>query len=348
MIDASAWPLGWAVAAFVVATVAIAVFGTKLAGVAETLSRETGLGQAVFGAVFLGGATSLPGIVTSVVAAASGHPSLAVSNALGGIAAQTVFLAIADMAYEKANLEHAAANVANLMQGALLVTLLALPLLGLAAPHVDVAGVHPISVIIVVGYVLGIRLLGGARTAPMWSPAKTAETAPDEEATTRTRERHVLAKAWALFVVLALVVAAAGYAVAATGIELATRTGISETIVGTFLTAIATSLPELVTSVAAVRRGALTLAVGDILGGNCFDVLFVAAADVAFRSGSIYAAIGRDELFVAALTIVLTGVLMLGLLRREKHGLANIGFESVLLIVLYVGAFVLLALGASA
>ena len=161
----------------------------------------------------------------------------------------------------------------------------------------------------------------------------------------RPPEHHGLARKWLVFTLLALLVAVAGYAVAESGIELAARTGMPSRWSARSSTAIATSLPELVTSVAAVRRGALTLAVGDILGGNCFDVLFIAASDIAFRRGSIYAAVGGDELFVIALTIVLTGVLVLGLLRREKHGIANIGFESALVLALYAGGFVLLAFG---
>ena len=113
-------------------------------------------------------------------------------------------------------------------------------------------------------------------------------------------------------------------------------------MVGTFPTAVVTSLPELVTSVAAVRRGALTLAVGGIIGGNAFDTIFVAFSDVAYREGSIYHAISERQLFLISLTILLTGLLLLGLLRREKHGIANIGFESFLVLVLYFGSFVFL------
>ena len=51
------------------------------------------------------------------------------------------------------------------------------------------------------------------------------------------------------------------------------------------MTAVATSLPELVTTLAAVRRGAAQLAVGGIIGGNAFDVLFLSASDVAYRDG---------------------------------------------------------------
>ncbi|MDJ0594293.1 MAG: hypothetical protein QNJ72_30680 [Pleurocapsa sp. MO_226.B13] len=99
------------VALFIFAAVVIASVGVKMSQVSDRLADLTGWGEAVMGAVFLGGSTSLSGIVTSVTAAAGGHAELAVSNAIGGIAAQTAFLAIADIFYKKANLEHAAASV---------------------------------------------------------------------------------------------------------------------------------------------------------------------------------------------------------------------------------------------
>lgn len=349
MLDLTPWPLWGLITAFAVSAVIIGVVGTKMTAVAEALARRTGLGQAVFGAVFLGGSTSLPGITTSIVAAAGGSASLAVSNAIGGIAAQTAFLAIADMAYRKVNLEHAAANIANLMQGALLVTLISLPMLATAYPDFALFGVHPVSPVILLAYVFGIRLVSGARTEPMWAPKSTPETRLEEdEPHDEEAKPRPLWLLWMFFALQGLVVGFAGYVVARTGMELSSRTGLSESVVGTYFTALATSLPELVTAVAAVRRGALTLAVGDVLGGNCFDLLFIAAADVAFRSGSIYAAIGSGELFTMALTILLTGILLLGLLRREKHGIGNIGFESFLVLLLYIGAGLLLAFGGPA
>ena len=82
--------------------VVILLAGTRLTAVADILAERTGLGEAVVGAVLLGAATSLSGIVTSVTAAADGRAELAVSNAVGGIAAQTVFLAVADDVYRRA------------------------------------------------------------------------------------------------------------------------------------------------------------------------------------------------------------------------------------------------------
>ncbi len=138
------------------------------------------------------------------------------------------------------------------------------------------------------------------------------------------------------FGLLAALVTVAGFTVARSGEALVVRTGLSETLVGVLLTAVVTSLPELVTTLAAVRRGALTLAVGGIIGGNTFDVLFLALADVAYRPGSIYHAIGEAERFVIALAMLMTAVVLMGLLRRETYGFANIGFESLLIFVLYL------------
>lgn len=342
-ISTNNWPLWQVVLLFVGATLIIAFVGPRLTRYAARLAEVTGLGQAVFGGVLLGGSTSLPGIVTSVTAAYEGYAELAISNAAGGIAVQTAFLAIADMAYRQANLEHAAASIENLMQGALLSTLLSIPLLAMAGPQIHVFGIHPASVLIILAYGFGIKLVSQAHAVPLWRPQLTRETREDKPKQKPHLTLQQLVHLWLKFIVFALLVAGAGYLVANTGITLAERTGLSETVVGGLLTAIATSIPELVTAVAAVRQGALTLAVGDIIGGNTFDVLFISFADISYRQGSIYEAMTNRQAFIIALTILLTGILMLGLLRREKSGFANIGFESVLVIVVYIGGFIIIA-----
>jgi cation:H+ antiporter len=330
-------------AAFAVAAVLIAIFGVRLAREADRLADVTGMGEALMGGVFLGGITSLSGTITSITAAWNGQPDLAVGNALGGIAVQTVFLAVADMAYRRANLEHAASSLPNLLQGALLVSLLSLPLLALAAPPISWFGVHPVSVLLIPAYVFGMRMVSHVRKSPMWKPQVTAETRQDTPGA-RDLSRRNRASLWARFAVFGVIVGFAGYLVAKAGSAISAGTGMSQTLVGVLFTATCTSLPELITAVAAVRRGALTLAVGGIIGGNCFDVLFLTCADFAYRGGSIYHAMGSQQVYVIALALLLTGILMMGMLRREKHGIANIGFESVLIILCYVVAMAILAL----
>lgn len=331
-----------ALAGFILAAGVIGVSGVLMTVRAEHLARKTGLGQAIMGAVFIGATTSLSGLVASGSAAWSGHASLAVSNGLGGIAAQTVFLALADIVYRKANLEHAAASEVNLQQNALLIVMLSIPLLAIAVPNVSIGWVHPVSLLLVVTYVSGIYLVHRAYEHPMWYPRLTRETEQEE------RPRDAGARAgfsdWGGFAVLAALVAGSGWAVATCGIAISEHAGLEESVVGGLFTAISTSLPELVIAIAAVRRGALTLAVGDVLGGNVFDVLFLAVSDVLYLPGSIYAALGPGELLWTAVSILLAGVLMMGLLRREKFGFGNIGFESSLALLIYVLAvFALIA-----
>lgn len=327
--------LSWAIILFIIATIFIAIGGTKLSKVADQLADLSGMGEALFGAIFLGGVTSMPGIATSVVAAYNNHPQLAISNAIGGIAAQTAFLSIADITYPKTNLEHAAASFANLMQGLLLIGLLSVVLIGISGPEVTVFNVHPLSIFMILLYVAGTSLISKARDKPMWQPKETRATVKDVP-----REQNInnlsLKKTIIKFIILAFIVGAAGYTVAKSGISIVENTGLSESFVGGLFTAVATSLPELFVSIAAVRQKALTLAVGNIIGGNTFDVLFVAFADLAYHQGSILHAIASEQVYIIALTMLMVSTLILGLLHREKKGVGKIGWESFLIILLYL------------
>ena len=73
-----------------------------------------------------------------------------------------------------------------------------------------------------------------------------------------------------------------------------------------------------------VRAGALTLAIGGIIGGNTFDVLFIAVSDVVYQRGSLYEAVVASDLLVLGWMMLLTGILGAGLIRRQR---AWIGFE---------------------
>lgn len=327
--------LSLAITIFAIATTVVIFAGTALARNADRLADKTGLGEALVGAVLLGGVTSIAGIVTSVVAAYNNYPQLAISNAIGGIAVQTVFLSIADITYRKVNLEHASASLPNLMQGVLLISLLTIVILGISSPNITFLNVHPLSFVIVLVYLGGLRVISHAKEKPLWGPKltiSTVEDKPNVDNVNKTKLSSLIVK----FTLLSILVGGTGYAIGISGIAIAANTELSESFVGTLFTAVATSFPELIVSIAAVRQGALTLAVGNIIGGNSFDVLFVAFSDIAYQEGSILHNISNDQSFIIALTMLMTSVLILGLLIRQRKGIANIGWESALIIVLYV------------
>ena len=335
----SLWP---ALGVLGAAAMVIVFAGSRLAGVADELADRTGMGEIIAGAVFVGGATSLPGAIASMTTAADGYAQLSIGNAVGGLLAQTMFLVIADLAYRRANLEHAAASVTGLAQGVLLVSLLTIPLLAFSAPEVTWLGVHPASIVMVAGYGLGLRLLASIKQDPMWSPVQTDETRSDIDEVEEGPHKRSNRRLWTLFALYAALTAAAGYAVGEASIPLVDASGLSESAVGTLITGVANSLPELVTAIAAVRQGAPNLAVGDIIGGNSFEVLFLAAADVFYREGSIYHAFEQDNVFTVMSAILMTGVLLLGMLARERQGVISIGFESAIVFGIYLGSAAIL------
>jgi len=331
-----------AVLVVVIAATGILIVGPRLAGIAETLAERTGLGQAVTGALLLGLTTSLPGSVTSVTAAIGGHAELALANGLGGIAVQTAFLAIADLFHRKANLEHASASPSNMFQLTLLMLLLGLTLSAFATPGYVLFGVHPVSILLFIVYIFGMRIARQVHTAPMWKPEHTPETAEEDE-TSGDRDTRTTARLWLLAIIYGAILTACGIGLTIAATSISSHTGISESFIGAIGTSTLTSLPELVTAVAAVRRGALALAVGDIVGGNSFDTLFAAVSDIAYRDGSIFAAVGNREMFLTVLPLIMSAVLLMGMLRREKRGPAGIGVESIVLLVLYLAGMTVVA-----
>jgi cation:H+ antiporter len=253
---------------FAAAGAVVLVVSMRMTRLADVIADRAGWGEAIVGGVLLGGATSLSGLVVSLTSAWSGDASLAFSNGVGGIAAQTAFLAIADLAHRKANLEHAAASPANMLQGVLLIALLTLPLIAWTAPPFTIWGVHPASAAMVGLYAYGVLVTREVRENPMWEAVETRETRHDEPEDEDERGRSTTGPAL-VFAGLAAILAVSGWVIAQTAAVFTERFDLSSALVGALFTAIVTSLPELVTTITAVRRGALQLAVGASSAATC-------------------------------------------------------------------------------
>ena len=314
----------------------IGFFGIRMTYLAREIAAATGLGEAFTGAIFIGATTSLSGIMASATAAWHGEASLAVSNSLGGIAAQTLFLVLADLLYRKANLEFAAASVENLMMSVQLMLLLSILLIAFNLPNTSFLAIHPASLLLVAVYLFTVKLLVDTHEKPMWLPRMTQGTVKESS---HSRHKSVAAQSnlhlFLSFGVCATAVALAGWLIAGSGMAIVEQTGWSAGIVGGIFIAVATSLPELVVAVTAIRLGALTLAVGDIVGGNAFDTLFIAVSDFFYREGSIYTAISNTEKIWLGSAMLMNSVLLMGLMYRERRGIANIGLESLMILIIY-------------
>ena len=360
-MSSSPWPLVPSLLALLGAAAVILVGGVRLTRIADALAERTGLGDAVGGALLLGAVTSLPGNVTVLTGALEGDAAFALGNPVGGIALQTVWLAIADLIYRRANLEHAAASLENVLQSVILMALLAVPVIGYSTPGLRLGWIHPVTLLVPVFYGYGLVLLRRMRKDPMWQPTRTAQTADDDTGDAQDGDaqdgdaqvgdesgdadpggERSTARLWGALAGLGLVVGVAGWIVGRAGLSVAIRTGFESGVVGFTLTTAISSMPELVVLVTAVRMGQLTLGVGNIVGGNTYDVLMIAVADVGYLQGPLYPDAGGTSLVLLAGTMLMTAVLAGGLIMRDRKW---IGFEGIFIPLVYAGTVALAVLG---
>lgn len=154
---------------FLLGAAIVGAVGPRLSRAADAVGAVTELGQSLAGALLLGASTSLPGLIVSLQTALQGNANLAVANAIGGIAAQTFFIALADVALRSGTIEHEGAMADSLMQTTVLITLLTVLLLGMLEPRYSIYGAfHPVSLVVAVGVVLGFRAIQHIRKHPSW------------------------------------------------------------------------------------------------------------------------------------------------------------------------------------
>ncbi len=121
-------------------------------------------------------------------------------------------------------------------------------------------------------------------------------------------------------------------------VVLARYAGVSDALIGLTIIAIGTGLPELVTTIVACRRGASDLAVGNIVGSNLYNLLFVQGVTAVIRPVTIPAGGHADLLVMAGLTAVL---LPLSIYRPHRIGRAG----GALLLTAYIAFVVWRAVG---
>jgi cation:H+ antiporter len=295
---------------FAVSAAAVIAAGIRLARDGDTIAAGTGLGGMWIGAILLAAATSLPELVTDVSAVWQGDPGLAVGDLFGSSMANMLILAVADLLVRQTRvLTRVAVNQATV--GVIGICLTTVAGLGVLAGGGSILGVGWATLVIAGGYVVGMRLLHANRPEPPFrTPAQVTEAKPRADA---------LRSAVTGFAAGALVIVVAAPFLASSTAELAGRLGISHGFAGMVLLAITTSMPEVVVTTAAVRAGAYDLAVGNLLGSNCFNMAVLVPLDLAQGPGSLLAVVDRELAVAALASVVLTSLALLDVLDRAER-----------------------------
>ena len=181
------------------------------------------------------------------------------------------------------------------------------------------------SALWIVTYLFIMKMLVDTHERPMWLPRQIHGTVEEGSSKKANKDRSVEGIQLAgRFLGHAVVVGlAADWLIANAGITIDERAGLFAGIIDGIFIAVATSLAELVIAMTAVRAGALSLAVGDIVGGNAFDTLHIAGSDLYLLARSIYRSISDQELVWLGAIVLMNYILRLGLIYRERRDSAE-------------------------
>jgi cation:H+ antiporter len=316
---------------FLACAVAIGVAGTYLSRYGDVIARRTGLGGTWVGVVLLAVVTSLPELATGLSAVTVGDtPDIAVGDVFGACVFNLLYIVVLDFLVRGESV-YTRARQGHILSAGFGVILTGFAgfnvLLAQTGPHWDLGHVGAYTPVIALMYVVAMRTVFRYETL---NPAAAAEDAP-------LRSAPSLRQALVRYALAALVVVGAGVALPFLGKALAVQMGWHESFVGTLFVAAITSLPEAAVTVAAVRIGALDMAIGNLLGSNLFNIFILALDDAFYVRGSLLSHVSPEHAVSALSAMMMTGVAIVGLLYRPRlRVFKTVGWASIVLFVFYL------------
>jgi cation:H+ antiporter len=338
-MDALSTPLLWL--AFAAGCGATWGAGVYLARATDTLDDRWKLGETFGGMLLLAVAGTLPEAAITVTAALSHQLDLAAGNLLGGIAIQTAVLAICDyFVREKKPLSYMVGSLIPVLEASLVIAVTAVAMLGALLPkNLLILRMSPASIAIVVIWIAGMVLLNRVRNSPKWEvvmpgskPGRPHRRIPHPTV------MHPFAK-WSTTRVLAvfaggsIVTLGAGYALTVSGGLLASRAGMNGLLFGATVLAVASALPEISTGIAAVRLGDHQLVMGDIFGGNAFQLTLFLVADL-IAGVAVLSQAGAANSWLAGLGILVTVIYAGAVVVRPERDYLRLGIDSIIVLTL--------------
>ena len=262
-----------------------------------TIAKKLRISQMIIGLTIVAYGTSTPELAASMAAAVGSHTDLILGNIVGSNISNIgmvigVCAVVSPLVVKRATTR----KEVPIMIG---VSLL------LIAISVDGEISQYDGIMLVVGLI--------AFTAYTLSRAKKERNEEAEDsATTKTS----IPRAIALIVIGAALLYFGGFLTVENAISIAENIGISETVIGITIIAIGTSLPELVTSVIAIRKGHTDIGIGTIVGSNIYNILMILGISSVITGIAVVPGIFTDYLIMVGFSIVLIAFLRSGIIPK--------------------------------
>ncbi len=326
------------VAAAIVITAAIV-----LTNLADRFAEEWGLGRAFVGMLLLATVTSLPEVVAGVTSGLLGAVDMAFGAVYGSCSFNIVIIVIMNLVLVGGGSVLRGARPAQLLSSSFGIVMITLSLLCIVTvgkfadwPAMQQVVEWTACVSIIAIYIFCMHLIHRFEQRDLREQGMLPMP---------TRRMGLLVK----IVVVSLVTIMAAWWLTRTGDVLAEHPigflggrALGKTIIGMCFLAVATSLPEIATSVTAVRINNLDMALGNVFGSNMFNILVLPLVKIAvLAKGDPLLMAGENfspnvNVLAGLLPVLLTAVALAGIAYRTQRRVLRLGFDSVVLLVIYI------------
>ena len=286
----------------------------------SSLAKKIGVSDLVIGLTIVAFGTSAPELVVSTEAAIKGSSEMALGNIIGSSLANTLLILGAAALTAPLVVQKGTVNKE------IPFSLLAIIAVFLLANDTSLGGssVNIISradgFILLLFFIIFIYYTFGISKAGIMETIRAQDDA---------KEQKIVFSALMILVGLAGLVYGGKLAVDS-GIAIAQILGMSEKLIGLTLVAVGTSLPELATSIMAVRKGNTDIAVGNVVGSNVFNLLLVLGASAAIHPIAYDLNFNTDVILLIIVTVITILLIYIG----KKNILAR--YEGSVLLLIYL------------
>lgn len=300
------------------------------------------LGQVLVGMLLLGSVSSIPEMATSITASMIGNANLAANTLLGGIAATMVTLAITDFVSGREPISADVTHPTVLLEGTLVILFLVVVAAGITIGDVKFLGAGIWTCLLFILYLLFVLMVKWYGKHEPWVAKGNAAAAQRTSGSKSKNENRPFWRTIALTLLASFSVIAGGVLLTLSSETLSKQTGLGASLIGMVLGGIATTLPEVSTTLAAVRMHQYEMAFSDIFGTNLLSVMLLFVSDLVYPGEPLLNQVGRFSLFATLLGIALTSVYLAGFVERRKKAIARMGIDSIAALVLYFGGLFIL------
>jgi cation:H+ antiporter len=304
---------------------AVLVFAAiKLAENGDVIAVRTKISGMFIGLLLLAGATSLPEFLTTINSISIGEPNLAAGNMFGSNMVNMLLLGLIDLMSRRTRVLRKVAQ-RHALTGSISVFLIGLSIFFILANiDIKIGWVGLDSLMIMACYIIGMKIIQQSA-----NPSPTIEDQPISS------DFPSLRKGIIGFSIATIVLIMVMPVLVQTSNEIAILTGLGTGFIGTALVALVTSLPELVTTITAIRLGVYDLAIGNLFGSNLFNIFALAISDFFMFDGRFLGTISHDFVLVGLIGLLMTGMALIGNLAKIEKRFFFIEIDAILLILFY-------------